>query len=122
MRAILDEPFRHSTFFKGAKMTKKEFLDYVLAHVGDWWLKGKVDYDAIDCLTEIPPYKYFYLQCAGSKARYRLSDEECDYLGRRNKYFFDSLQEGEFDIANPPVWSAAGTPIPDNISLVEFSR
>ncbi len=100
MKSKLDEAFRHSTFFKGAKMTKKDFLDYVLAHAGDWWIKGKVDYDVADHLLNIPAYKYFYLQCAGSRARYRLSDAECEYLALHNKYFSDRLHEGGFAFQN----------------------
>lgn len=122
MKSKLDEAFQHSTFFKGKKMSKKDFLDYVLAHVGDWWIKGKVNYGATDSLLRIPDYEYFYLQCAGSRARYKLSKEECDYLGGHHKYFYDRLREGGFNISNPPVWSAAGTPISGNVSLIEFSR
>ena len=88
---LLNKRFVHSTFFKGSKMSKRDFLDYVIAHVKDWWLKGAVNYDA-----PMSGYKYFYLTRAGSRARYRLSNAECEYLAQHHSYFLSALQEGGF--------------------------
>lgn len=118
----LEKAFQHSTFFKGTKMTRKEFLDYVIAHVDDWYLKGKVKFGEDNVFGVDVSYEYFYLKCAGRNAKYRLCDAECDYLARHHKFFFERLREGEFEINNPPVFSVAGTPIPGGMSMVEFSR
>lgn len=118
----LDKAFQHRTFFKGTKMSRKDFLDYVVEHVGDWYLKGKVKYGEDNVFGIDVSYEYFYLKCVGRSVKYRLSDAECDYLARHHRFFFDRLREGGFEIDNPPVFSAAGTPIPEDISIVEFSR
>lgn len=118
----LDKAFQHSTVFKGTKMSRKDFLDYVIDHVDDWYLKGRVKFCEDNVFGINVSYEYFYLKCVGRSAKYRLCDAECDYLARQHKFFFDRLHEGGFEIDNTPVFSAAGTPISGDISLVEFSR
>lgn len=91
----LNKPFHHSTFFKGIKMTKGTFLDYVLDKAGDWQIKGKFDCSICN-LMESPRYRYFYLQYSESSAKYKLSHAECEYLAKHNQYFNDKLQKMGF--------------------------
>lgn len=88
---MLDKKFKNSMYFKGANMTVKQFLDYVINHPGDWYIKSKPI--SSDELFSIPKYTY-YLSCydnGRTRGQYKLDNEDMAYLAEHNNYFKSKL-------------------------------
>ena len=89
---MLEKKFKYSTYFKGENMTVKQFLDFVLEHAGDWYIKSKSKIES-DNLFDTPVEQY-YLTCSDNgrlRGRYNLDTEDKTYLAEHNEYFKSKL-------------------------------
>jgi len=89
---MLEKKFKHTTYFKGADMTVKQFLDYVINHYGEWYIKSKPILETNNLFET--PKKEYYLTCSDNgrlRGKYKLDTEDIKYLSEHNDYFKSKL-------------------------------
>lgn len=84
---MLEQKFKHKSWFKDSNITVKDFLDYVLQHSGDFFIKVKNTLKT-DNLFDIPLATYYLTD---NRYSYKLNIEECKYLSDNNNYFKSKL-------------------------------
>jgi len=114
---MLNKKFKHNTWFKNSDMTVKQFLDYVLAHNGDFIIKQKKKFDSdelfSDCKTE---YHLTDRRCS-----IKLDYQERNYLALNSEYFKSKLPQANENYLMAII-AASGEPIADNHDIVYLSR
>jgi hypothetical protein len=85
---MLNKQFHHAKWFKGNRMTVKEFLDYILSVSGDFHIKKK--FVSIDNSLFDGHYDYYLTD---GNSSYKLDKEDCLYLSSNNEYFKEKLTE-----------------------------
>lgn len=79
---MLNNKFHHHAWFKGEKITVKEFLDYVLSHSDDFTIRNKINTVGNMLITsEVSNV------LTDGRYTYELSHEESFYLAEKNEYF-----------------------------------
>ena len=84
---MLEHKFKHKAWFKNSNITVKEFLDYVLEHSGDFFIKVKNNLDT-DNLFDSPTTTYYLTD---NRYSYKLDAEEITYLTDHDDYFRNKL-------------------------------
>jgi hypothetical protein len=85
---MLNKQFHHAKWFKGNRMTVKEFLDYILSVRGNFHIKKK--FKSIDNSLFVGYYDYYLTD---GNSSYKLDKEDCAYLAAHNNYFKSKLME-----------------------------
>lgn len=84
---MLDAQFKHAKWFKGQKMTVKDFLDYVLSVSGDFCIISK--YNSDNGILFDGSCEYFI---NGEGGKYKIDREDAAYLAEKNTYFKSKLE------------------------------
>ena len=85
---MLNERFKHHAWFKGQKITVKQFLDEVLEHDSDYIIKVQYKSDEGGILFA-GSYAYYLTD---RRYSYKLNMQEAEYLSAHNEYFRERLE------------------------------
>ena len=84
---MLNKKFNHKHWFKDSNITVKDFLDYVIAYNGDFFIKIKMKSKGNILFSDLE--KIYYL--ADNRYTYKLNLEESKYLSDNNEWFKKEL-------------------------------
>lgn len=119
---MLDRKFKHRTFYKGANLSVRDFLE-LASEYRSFWMESKVEFNS-DYLPDDKQNTYYILRCENSRAVIKLSDEEAEYFTERRNFWnqwhtdFNNNYKGVFDDAFINLCNTKKREIPEYLQAI----